>query len=100
VALTGQEMMRLFICVLWVNIFPLSTIFGWMMSFQQSNIPRSSMELIDEYGIRVTQMLSDLPPNKSNTMMSLVEQELLVFPTFKPAVGNVQSLVFCSIFCL
>jgi hypothetical protein len=33
-------------------------------------------------------MLSDLPPNKSNTMMSLVEQELLVFPTFKPAVGN------------
>jgi hypothetical protein len=36
---------------------------------------------------------------ESNTMMSLVEQELLVFPTFKPAVGNVQFLVFCSIFC-
>jgi hypothetical protein len=31
-------------------------------------------------------------------MMSLVEQELLVFPTFTPAVSNVQSLVFCSIF--
>ena len=43
-------------------------------------------------------MLSDLSPNKSNTMMSLVEQELLVFPTFTPAVSNVQSLVFCSIF--
>jgi hypothetical protein len=43
-------------------------------------------------------MLSDLSPNKSNTMMSLVEQELLVFSTFTPAVSNVQSLVFCSIF--
>jgi energy-coupling factor transporter transmembrane protein EcfT len=43
-------------------------------------------------------MLSDLSPKKSNTMMSLVEQELLVFPTFTPAVSNVQSLVFCSIF--
>jgi hypothetical protein len=36
--------------------------------------------------------------HKSNTMMSLVEQELLVFPTFTPAVSDVQSLVFCSIF--
>ena len=42
-------------------------------------------------------MLSDLSPNKSNTMISLVEQELLVFPTFTPAVSYVQSLVFCSI---
>ena len=55
-------------------------------------------ELIDGYGIRVTQMLSDLSPNKSNTMMSLVEQELLVFPTFTSAVSNVIFLVFCSIF--
>jgi hypothetical protein len=38
VALTGQEMMRLFICVLWINIFPLSTIFGWILElFQQSS---------------------------------------------------------------
>ena len=43
-------------------------------------------------------MLSDLSPNKSNTMVSLVELELLVFPKFTPAVSNVQSLVFCSTF--
>jgi hypothetical protein len=66
--------------------------------FQQSNIQRSSLGIDRWIRIRVIQMLSDLSPNKSNTMMSLVGQELLVFPTFTPAVSNVQSLVFSSIF--
>ena len=37
-------------------------------------------------------------PTRATRLMSLVERELLVFLTFTPAVSNVQSLVFCSIF--